>query len=227
MLIIIIATLGALLLIGAASWLLRKIWWPLARILWIACAAALTLMTCLSAFLAMAGVEDGILSVVVVGGAVALISARMLLRLLPNFPRKKEGADRQERPIAWEAVHEVDDDWSAFISRLGWSQRPHARRAQASISAFLAEVDSPFSLSAHQTLAIALERRVPELLVECHRRCERATASERRGYLDRTLATLRQLGSEADRARSEVRESDDHKFDTLHRYFSSVTEHGL
>jgi hypothetical protein len=67
---------------------------------------------------------------------------------------------------------------------------------------------------------------VPELIETCLQRCANAGRDERDRYIDDTLDTLARLGEEAEQARREVREADDRRLETLHRYFDGVSGAG-
>lgn len=117
----------------------------------------------------------------------------------------------------------ADPHWRRFHKQLGPAERRRAHRAQLAIRGFLAERSSPALTPEHQSLLLSLEKRVPELLDTCVERCRRARQGERDQYLHSTLERLEQIGDEAERARLAVREADDRRLDTLHRYFDQVT----
>lgn len=115
-------------------------------------------------------------------------------------------------------------EWAPFVAALGWRNRSRAARAHDGIRRFVLAADLIDLGPDHQSLVIALKRRVPELLIEWEKCCVGASATERDGYALRTLNILEQLASEADRARAKLREDGDRAFDSLERYFEGFTE---
>lgn len=118
------------------------------------------------------------------------------------------------------------EHWAPLLSSLGWRQRSRGTQAHARIKRFLAEAEAHGTEERDRDLAIALKRRVPELLAEWQRRCIQASVEERDTYSARTLAILESLASEADQARADLRRDGDRTFDTLERYFTRFTEKG-
>ena len=115
-----------------------------------------------------------------------------------------------------------DMHWRRFESNLDWVSRKQVQRSRAAIEKFLRERDSPSLGPDHRTLLLSCEKRVPELIETCLQRCANASRDERDRYIDETLDTLSRIGEEANQARREVREADDRRLETLHRYFDGV-----
>ena len=115
-----------------------------------------------------------------------------------------------------------DSHWRRFESNLDWVSRKQVQRSRAGIDKFLAERDSPSLSPDHRSLLLSCEKRVPELIETCLQRCANASRDERDRYIDETLDTLARIGAEAEQARREVREADDRRLETMHRYFDGV-----
>lgn len=115
-----------------------------------------------------------------------------------------------------------DQHWRRFETNLDWVSRKQVQRSRTAIEKFLMERESPSLGSDHRALLLSCEKRVPELIETCLQRCANASPDERDRYLDETLATLSRIGEEAEQARREVREADDRRLETLHRYFDGV-----
>lgn len=117
-------------------------------------------------------------------------------------------------------------EWAPFVASLGWGARSRASQAHHRIHRFVSHADRLELDPKHQSLVIALKRRVPELLIEWQRCCVGASADERQQYSLRALSILEQLASEADRALTELRQDGDRAFDSLERYFAGFTGKG-
>lgn len=218
----VLAAIGSLILIALVMSILQKVWRLVANLLRFLCAVALIVLAATGALLVSFGIQEGVWSGVGLGGLIVIVSVKMFLRLVRSWSLRRERSHiRIPSPQASDTGRE---GWSQFTSRLRWSQRRRAVAAESTIGAFLAEKVSIALSADHRSLIVSLERRVPELIAECIGRCERATASERREYLARALATVEQLAAEAERARREIRAADDHELNVLHRYFGQVSE---
>ena len=152
------------------------------------------------------------------GAAIALLTARISWPLL-----------RRRRPPHEHALEHVpltraepDSRWRRLEMELDWVSRQQARQSRTAIKRFLAERDSQSLTHEHRALLLSCEKRVPELIDTCLDRCRNANRQERERYLDETLDRLVQIAGEAERARQEVREADDLRLRTLHRYFDGV-----
>lgn len=210
----LIAALGLGLIVVVAQTIRR----PLARL-------ARALLIGFASILAFAGLAIGVTGLVdevwwaaIMGGGILFVALRLGWAL-----RRR----RSPRPLA-QPTHvpstapERNEPWSQFDSALDWVGRQQARRYRKAIAGFVAERDSPSLTLEHRSLLLSCEKRVPELIQTCLDRCRNADMSERDRYIDETLARLEQIGAEAERARREVRESDDRRLHVLHRYFDGV-----
>ena len=180
--------------------------------------------------LALVGVAVGIAGLeydalwAAIAGAVLVI---MSLRLGWSARRRSaDGALPVGRSGLPSTADLADPRWRGFERQLSSGERERARRAQLAIRGYLAERDSPALTAEHQSLLLSLDKRVPELLDTCIDRCRRARQTERRHYVETTLQRLEQIGTEAERARLEVRRADDQRLEVLHRYFDGVAAPG-
>lgn len=153
------------------------------------------------------------------GAAMALLTARVGWPLL-----------RRRRPPHEHALEHVpltraepDGRWRKLETELDWVSRQQARQSRTAIDRFLAERESQSLTHEHRALLLSCEKRVPELIDTCLDRCRNASRQERERYLDETLDRLVQIAGEAERARLEVRQADDRRLQTLHRYFDDVS----
>ena len=153
------------------------------------------------------------------GAAMALLTARVGWPLL-----------RRRRPPHVHALEHVpltraepDGRWRKLETELDWVSRQQARQSRTAIDRFLAERESQSLTHEHRALLLSCEKRVPELIDTCLDRCRNASRQERERYLDETLDRLVQIAGEAERARLEVRQADDRRLQTLHRYFDDVS----
>lgn len=117
-----------------------------------------------------------------------------------------------------------DPRWARLSGHLDRRQREQARIARERIAAFLAERQSAALTPEEAQLMISCEKRVPELIDTCLERCRTARPDERCNYADPTLERLVRIGEEAESARRAIRERDDGRLVTMHRYFDHVTE---
>lgn len=212
LLLILILSLGLGLGIVAAERVRR----PFARIVrGLMYSFALTLAI-LGTVLAVAGIANESWSLAIIGTAVLAMASLVGWR---NRPYRLATGSAQHVPLTSEIA---EPHWRKFEPHLDWVSRQQARKARAAIDRFLAERESPSLSSAHRTLLISCEKRVPELIDVCLERCRNAGADERSRYIDSTLDTLVQIGTEAERARREVREADDRRLQVFHHYFDGV-----
>lgn len=172
-------------------------------------------------FAAIANDDEPAASLLIGGLVLVALAAHILWRLA--FRRRPLPASVS---VPQTATWQDSGEWAPLLSSLGWRQRSRGAQAHARISCFLAEKEALGVKEHNRDLAIALERRVPELLAEWQRRCAQASAEERQIYSARTLAILESLAAEADQARSDLRRDGDRTFDTLERYFARFTEKG-
>lgn len=148
----------------------------------------------------------------------------MLLAAGAGWPLLRRRRPRHDRELEHVPLTRVAPDarWRRLEAGLDWVSRQQARQSRAAIERFLAERDSQSLTHEHRALLLSCEKRVPELIDTCLDRCRNANRPERERYLDQTLDRLVQLAGEAERARQEVREADDQRLRTLHRYFDGV-----
>ena len=104
--------------------------------------------------------------------------------------------------------------------------RKQAQRSRIAIDKFLAERDSPSLGADHRTLLLSCEKRAPELIETCLQRCANAGRDQRDRYIDRHARYSRPPRPGGRTARREVREADDRRLETLHRYFDGVAGDG-
>lgn len=214
----LVATLGVATVIAVVQRVgpaLGRVW----RAILIGLAALLALV---GLALGIAGVENDALWAAIPGVVLMLLALRLgwSARRQPSSGAFTGAIGRSGLPSTADIA---DPHWKRFEKQLGSSDRNRAQRARLAISGFLAERGSPALTAEHQSLMVSLEKRVPELLDTCVERCRRARHGERGQYLNGTLERLEQIGAEAERARLAVREADDRRLDTLHRYFDQVT----
>lgn len=172
--------------------------------------------------LAVTGLTSETWWAAIVGGAILLVAGRLgwALRQRKQRPVLSPADPQHVTP----ATAPAESRWRQFENGLDWVGRQQARRAHKAIERFLAERDSQSLNQDHRTLMLACEKRVPELIDTCLDRCRNASGRECDAYVDSTLRTLTQIGEEAERARREVREADDRRLETLHRYFESAVD---
>ena len=209
----LIASVGFGLIMAAAERAER----PLARLLRIFLRGVVALLVLIGLAIALGGVAMEAWWAAVIGGLFLVLAGRMGWKL-----RRQRLANPEPSVPLTAALANVR--WRRFDSELPFAQRQQARLARESIEGFLAERQSPSLTIDHQSLAVSLERRVPELIDTCLERCKRARPEERRRYVDETLERLTEIGGEAERARQEVRAADDQRLQVLHRYFDGVAD---
>lgn len=188
----------------------------LARGLLIGVAAVLALA---GLAIAATGVAEEAWWAAIMGGGIIAVALRLGWALRrPRRARRMPGA-AAHIPSVQAAP---DDHWTRFEASLDWVGRQQARRSRRAIAGFVAERGSPSLTAEQRSLLLSCEKRVPELVLTCLERCRNASPRERDLYIDETLARLAQIGTEAERARGEVREADDRRLQVLHRYFDGV-----
>lgn len=171
----------------------------------------------------LASSDAGLPVSALVGGAAVVVAISYLgFRTIARRP-VRPGKDRISLPVT---KPRLGMEWTPFVASLGWGTRSRASRAHDRIRQFVLLADQLQLDPEHQSLVIALKRRVPELLVEWERCCVGASADERHRYSLRTLSILERLASEADQARTTLREDGDRAFDSLERYFAGFTKKG-
>lgn len=153
----------------------------------------------------------------IIGGAILLAAGRLGWAL--RRPRRRASEEPSHVPLT---AALPDSHWRRFEAELDWVSRQEVRRSRTAIAGFVAERQSPSLTHEHRSLLLSCEKRVPELIDACIDRCRNATGRERDRYIDSTLATLSQIGAEAERARVEIRAADDQRLQVLHRYFEGV-----
>jgi uncharacterized membrane protein len=212
-LVALVASLAFGLLVAAAE----QARGPMARLIRALLAGAVALLVLLGLVIGGAGVANEAWWAAVIGGLFLLLAARVGWSLR----RRRSGEASVPSTAAMPAMR-----WRKLDAQVSFAERQRLRGARQAIESFLAERDSPSLTLEHQSLAVSLERRVPELIDTCLERCRRARPEERRRYLDQTLDRLTEIGSEAEVARREVRAADDQRLQVLHRYFDGVTDKG-
>ena len=213
----ILAALVASLAVGLVVAAAERAEGPLSRLIRVLLIGAVALLVLIGLLIGIAGLASEAWWAAAIGGLFLLLAARLGWKL-----RRRRLADPGPSVPLTAALPGVR--WKKFDAQLPWTQRQQVRAARESIEGFLAERRSPSLTLEHQSLAVSLERRVPELIDTCLDRCRQARPEERRRYVDETLARLTQIGAEAEQARREVRAADDQRLQVLHRYFDGVTE---
>ena len=195
---------------------------PLARLARAAMVGMAWMLGVAGLAIAAAGLADEAWWAAILGGGVLVMAVRLAWGL--RRPRRPSTFDEpQHVPLTRAAP---DSGWHRFEGGLDWIGRKQARRSRASIDAFLAERGSASLTPDHQSLLLSCEKRVPELIETCLERCRNASREERDRYIDETLDRLNRIGAEAEQARREVRQADDRRLQTLHRYFDARTDDG-
>lgn len=191
---------------------------PLVRLVRALLSGLVAVMGLAGAAIGVAGASSEDWWAVVLGAGMLLIALRLGWAL--RRPRRRSLPDDIEHvPLT---RSDPDTRWGGFEAELDWVGRQQARRARTAIERFVAERNSQSLTHEHRSLLLSCEKRVPELLDAVEERCRNASLQERRRYVDDTLNTLVQIGTEAERARREVREADDRRLEVLHRYFDGV-----
>jgi hypothetical protein len=129
----------------------------------------------------------------------------------PPVPRAARGAGPWWSPAARRARKQARDDrarwqaWDEVADRADWA----AARISVARSACesLLEALSGDAGQQGNELAIALRRRVPEIISEAVERCRGASLSEQRELLDEAVTLLEILAAEAERQRATTRPS--------------------
>jgi hypothetical protein len=215
-LLLVLGSLG----LSALFMVAEKVRRPLGRLVRAVAIATVSVLTLVGAALAVGGIAEEAWWVAVLGGLFLAGAARIgwaLRRRRLRQPLREPDHVPLTRSAA--GAH-----WRRFEANLDWVSRKEAQRSRVAIDRFLAERESPSLSPAHRSLLLSCENRVPELIETCLQRCANASRDERDRYIDDTLETLRRLGEEAEQARAEVREADDRRLDTLHRYFDGVAD---
>ena len=204
--------LGAVMLIAER---LRRPLGRLVRALGVALVAAMTLV---GGIVAVAGIVEEAWWLAILGGLLLAGATRIGWKL-----RRRRLREPLREPVHLPLSRAAPDaNWRRFEANLDWVSRKQAQRCRTAIDRLLAERDSPSLSPAHRSLLLSCEKRVPELIETCLQRCANASRDERDRYIDDTLDTLSRIGGEAEQARREVREADDRRLETLHRYFDGV-----
>lgn len=217
-LLLVTASVGFTMLVALAAVVRR----PLVRLVRAVLIGLASLLAITALALVGAGLSNESWLATIAGVAIMLLAARvgwpLLRRRRPHHDRELEHV-----PLTRAAP---DPRWSRLETELDWVSRQQARQSRAAIDRFLAERDSQSLTHEHRALLLSCEKRVPELIDTCLDRCRNANRQERDRYLDETLDRLVQLAGEAERARQEIREADDRRLSTLHRYFDGVAGSG-
>lgn len=212
MLLTLMVFVGLGLMIAAAEQMRR----PFTRVLHLVLLGLATMLGIVGLAVGVTGVASETWWAAIVGAALLAVALHLAWKLRP---RQELRQPPQHVPLTSEAA---DPHWRHLEPHLDWVSRQQARKARTAIDRFVAERESPSLSAEHRALLISCDKRVPELIDACLERCRNAGLDERRRYIDSTLDTLVQIGSEAERARREVREADDRRLQVLHRYFDGV-----
>ncbi len=219
----IVMAVAALLLLAVAAAVLQFFWRLLRPMLRLFALVALGLFMAGGFTAGLIAFQEGAWLPAAVSTLASWIAYRLLRRLLAAPARaRSEAIDHDLAPPPTNANEVML--WKEFAGRLRWHQRHRVASVRTSIQAFNIERASPSFSADHHSLAVTLDRRVPELLTECLRRCRDATTDERRIYCEKTLEALEKIAVKANAARTELREADDHELDVLHHYFAQVSE---
>ena len=218
--VIALAALLLLAVVGAVFQLLWRLLRPALRILGL---AGLGLLMIGGFGAGVIAIQEGAWLPAASSALASWVAYRLLRRLLATPAQaRSEAADHDLVRLPTNVEEEAL--WKEFAGRLRWHQRHRVASIRSSIQAFNLERESPSFSAEHHSLAVTLDRRVPELLTECLRRCGDATARERRLYCEKVLETLEKVAAKADAERTELREADDRELEVLHHYFAQVTE---
>lgn len=215
-LLLLISSLG----LGALMLIVEKLRRPLGRLVRDVAVMIAWSLALVGVLLGVAGFAEEAWWLAILGGMFLVGSARIAWALRRRRLRQPLG-EPAHVPLTRAAP---DWQWQRFEANLDWVSRKEAHRSRVAIQAFLAEKNSPSLSPEHRSLLLSCEKRVPELIETCLQRCANASRDERDRYIDSTLETLARLGGEAEQARREVRQADDRRLDTLHRYFDNVSE---
>ena len=194
---------------------------PLARLLRAVLVGVVAVLVTRGLAIGAAGVANEAWWAAIIGAAILLGAARLGWAL--RRPGRRARSASLEPPHVPLTAALPDSHWRRFEAHLDWVSRKEVARSRAAIDGFIAERQSPSLTHEHRSLLLSCEKRVPELIDACIERCRNATGRERDHYIDQTLARIRQIGVEAERARVEVRSADDQRLHVLHRYFDGVT----
>lgn len=197
---------------------------PLARLIRGVLLALTALLAVIGLLIGVGGAANEAWWAVAIGGLVLVLAARLGWKI-KRLAAEQATASRRGPGVPSTSLL-PDLRWRKLDGVLSWPERQRARLAREHIQGFLAERESPSLTTDHQALLVSLENRVPELIETCLDRCRRARPEERRTYVAATLDKLTQIGTEAERARQEVRAADDTRLEVLHRYFDTVAPAG-
>ena len=212
----------ASLALGAIMLVIDRLRRPLGKLVRAVALAIVAGLTLAGLALGAAGIAEETWWLAILGGLFLAGAARLGWSV-----RRRRLRQPLREPAHVPLTRTVPDwHWRRFESNLDWVSRKQAQRSRIAIDKFLAERDSPSLGADHRTLLLSCEKRVPELIETCLQRCANAGRDERDRYIDDTLDTLARLGQEAEHARREVREADDRRLETLHRYFDGVAGDG-
>jgi hypothetical protein len=193
---------------------------PLARLLRAVLVGLVAVLVTLGLAIGVTGLANEAWWAAIIGAAILLGAARVGWALRrPGRRAREAGLEPSHVPLT---AALPDSHWRRFEAQLDWVSRKEVGRSRAAIDGFLAERQSPSLTHEHRSLLLSCEKRVPELIDACIDRCRNATGRERDHYIDETLARIRQIGVEAERARGEIRAADDQQLHVLHRYFDGV-----
>lgn len=216
-----ILAFAAALSLGVLLALAETIRRPLARLLRAVLVGVVAVLATLGLAIGAAGLANEAWWAAIIGAAILLGAGRLGWAL--RRPGGRARAASLEPPHVPLTAALPDSHWRRFEAQLDWVSRKEVGRSRAAIDGFLAERQSPSLTNDHRSLMVSCEKRIPELIDTCIDRCRNATGRERDHYIDETLARIRQIGIEAERARVEVRAADDQRLHVLHRYFDGVT----
>lgn len=118
------------------------------------------------------------------------------------------------RAVAWDKL-QAEVDWAS-------SQVAVARR---SCETFLAASDGSTDFAVI-SFAVALRKRIPEIVDEVGRACVYASPSERRAMLDETIDNIERLGAVADRFRRTLTMPMNANFPVTRAYVEQLTRRG-
>lgn len=209
------------IVVSALLRLSQFLWRPLAILLRLACGLAALAMGFFGIVVIQTAHDEDYGGGIVFGGFAVLLCLSMLVRLYrTRGPAIRQASQNVPKVEAVELPK--PDDWIKICRYLSWSERRRVDRARTAIEAFLAELESPSLSTEHNQLALTLKERVPQLLAECLRRCASGSPSECRRYAENFCQTYCELGKSAEVARTEVRQSDDHRLNVLHEYFAQA-----
>lgn len=119
----------------------------------------------------------------------------------------------------------LDDSFAALADHADWA-RARIGVAEERCRLFLRLADrQPFDSEAGD-LAVRIRKRVPEHVGVCLEACEAATRAERRAILEGTVATIEEVGAEADRQRLRLLAPAVEALDVQRRHLTRKRERG-